>query len=154
LTVVKRLDGESLDLVAQSLNLASELGSLVRGDAGSDDGAADTTGTAEKSLAGDPDVRDALVFCQKRDMQDNGLWLSIGSEDGDFAGTTVEGLGDWSRCQLGVQRWDIHIRVVGSDRWREGLTLVGTLLSLAELSGRLDEVEDLLGESGIGQRPG
>lgn len=41
--------------------------------------------------------------------------------------------------------------------WRRGegqQTFVGALLGLANVRSRLEEVENLLGEGGIGQRPG
>lgn len=56
------LDGKSLDLVTEGLDLASELGGFVGGDAGGDDRAADTTGATKEGLAGDVDVRNALVL--------------------------------------------------------------------------------------------
>ena len=94
-TSERHLDGKPLDLVAQSLDLSGKLGSLVGSDAGADDGAADTTGAAEQSLAGDVDVRNTLVFTEQRDVQNYTQRLGVGGEDGDFAGTAVEGLGDY-----------------------------------------------------------
>lgn len=52
------LDGEALDLVAHSSDLASKLARVVAGDAGGDDGTADTAGTAKVHLAADVDVGD------------------------------------------------------------------------------------------------
>lgn len=121
-----RLDGKSLDLVAEGLDLASELGSLVGVDRGSNDRTADTTGAAEHVLAGDVDVGSALVLAQEGNVQQDGEGLGVGGQDGNLAGTAVQGLGD----------------------------LVGSLLGLADVSGRLEEIEDLLGKSGIGQGPG
>lgn len=48
----RSLDHESLDLVLESADLAHEVGSLVGGDGGSDDGAGDTAGAAESHLGG------------------------------------------------------------------------------------------------------
>lgn len=59
-------------------------------------------------------------------MQQDGQRLSVGSEDDNLGDTTVEGLGG----------------------------LVGTLLELAVVRSLLDEVEELLGQSSVGQGPG
>lgn len=50
------LDGKTLDLVAHGSDLTGELGGIVGGDADGNDGAANTTSTAEESLARDEDV--------------------------------------------------------------------------------------------------
>lgn len=88
------LDGKSLDLVTQSLDLSSKLTSLVGVDASSNDRAADTASTAEQRLARDVDVGSALVFAQEGDVQKNGQGLGVGGKNGDFAGSSVKGLGD------------------------------------------------------------
>lgn len=120
------LDGKSLDLVAKSLDLASKLTRLVGVDRGSNHGATNTAGTAEHVLARDVDVGSTLVFAQEGDVQKNGEGLGVGGENGDFAGSAVQGLGDF----------------------------VGTLLGLADVRGRLQKIEDLLSKGGISQRPG
>lgn len=74
--------------------MASELGGLVGSDTGGDDGAADTTGAAEEGLAGDIDVRHALIFAEERNVQQDGQRLAVGGEDGNLAGSTVQSLGD------------------------------------------------------------
>lgn len=91
------LDGESLDLVAEGLDLAGELGGLVGGDAGGDHGAADTARTAEESLARDVDVRCSFIFTEQGDVQNHSQRFSVGGQDGYLAGTTVEGLGNYDR---------------------------------------------------------
>lgn len=93
------LNGQSLDLLLQSLDLARELRQLVGADAGGNDRTAHTAGTAEQRLAGDVDVRDALVFADEGDVQDDGEGLGVGSKDGKLAGSTVDSLGD---CRLKV----------------------------------------------------
>lgn len=52
------LNSQSLDLVAHGSDLASQLASIVAGDAGSDDSTADTTGSAKVHLAANVDVGD------------------------------------------------------------------------------------------------
>jgi hypothetical protein len=89
------LDGKSLNLVAESLDLSSQLTSLVGVNASSNDRAADTASTAKQRLAGDVDVGSALVLAQQGNVQQDGKGLGVGGEDGDFASTTVEGLGDY-----------------------------------------------------------
>jgi hypothetical protein len=93
-SAVAHLDGKSLDLLLESLDLARKLGQLVGADAGGNNGAAHTTSTSEQSLARDVDVRDALVFADKRDVEDDSEGLGIGSKDGNLASTTVDSLGD------------------------------------------------------------
>lgn len=72
------LDSKSLDLVAQGLDLASQLTSLVGVDASGDDSTAHTAGAAEQRLAGNVDVGDALVLAQEGDVQKNGEGLGVG----------------------------------------------------------------------------
>lgn len=52
------LNGKTLNLVAHGSDLTGKLAGVVAGDAGGDDGSADTTGTAEVHLAANVDVRD------------------------------------------------------------------------------------------------
>jgi hypothetical protein len=59
-------------------------------------------------------------------MQQDCERVGVGSEDGNLAGVAVQSLGD----------------------------LVGALLGLTVVGGRLEEVEDLLREGRVGQRPG
>lgn len=56
----RHLDHESLDLVLQASDLIHEIRSLVGGDAGSDDGTADSAGAAQRSLAWYVDVWNVL----------------------------------------------------------------------------------------------
>lgn len=88
------LNGKSLDLLLQSLDLARKLRQLVGADAGGNDGTAHTTSTSEQSLARDVDVRDALVFADEGDVEDDSEGLGVGSQDGELASTAVDGLGD------------------------------------------------------------
>lgn len=50
------LDHETLDLVLDGTDLSGQVTGLVGSDRGSDDGAGDTSGTAESHLAGDVNV--------------------------------------------------------------------------------------------------
>lgn len=120
------LNCQALDLVLERLDGAGQVAGLVGADARGNDGAADTAGAAELHLAGHEDVGRVLVLAQEGDVQEDGQRVGVGSEDGDLARVAVEGLGD----------------------------LVGTLLGLAVVGGRLQEVEDLLGQGRVGQRPG
>lgn len=88
----------------QSLDLARQLRQLVGADAGGNHGTAHTAGAAQQSLAGDVDVRDALVFADQRDVQDDGQGLGVGSKDGKLAGSTVDSLGDygWKKSKQSV----------------------------------------------------
>lgn len=120
------LDCQTLDLVLESLDRARQVAGLVGADASGNHGAADTAGAAESNLARHEHVRRVLVLAQQRDVQQNGKRVGVRSENGNLACVPVERLGD----------------------------LVGALLRLAVVRGRLEEVEDLLREGRIGQRPG
>ena len=83
------LNGKSLHLLLESLDLARQLGQLVGADAGGDDGSAHAAGAAQQGLAGDVDVRHALVFADEGDVQDDGEGLGVGRQDGKFASSAV-----------------------------------------------------------------
>lgn len=70
-------------------------------------------------------VGSVLVLAEKRQVEEDGQRGGVGGEDDDLRDTSVEGLGG----------------------------LVGTLLQLAVVAGLLHEVEDLLGESLVGDGP-
>lgn len=123
--LIQGLDLESLDLVLQASDLAHQVGCLVGGDACCDDSSADTTCTSQSSLGWYVNVRGVLVFAEKGKVEKNSQWGSIGGEDNNFTDTTVEGLGG----------------------------LVGSLLQLTVMLSLLNEIEDLLGESAVGDGP-
>jgi len=123
--VEDHLDHEALDLVLEGADLAHEVGGLVGRDAAADDSAADTAGAAKSHLAGNVNVGSVLVLAKKRQVEENGQRRSVGGEDDNLRDTSVEGLGG----------------------------LVGTLLELAVVAGLLHKVEDLLGESLVGDGP-
>jgi hypothetical protein len=70
-------------------------------------------------------VGSVLVLAEKRQVEEDGQRSSVGGEDDNLRDTSVEGLGG----------------------------LVGTLLELAVVAGLLHKVEDLLGESLVGDGP-
>ena len=143
-----RLDLEALDLVLECADLAHEVGGLVGGDGSSNDGAGNTAGATESHLGGNIAVElsqflsylalwcrrgsknlhvgNVLVLAEQGNVQQNGQRSGIGSEDDNLGNTTVEGLGGF----------------------------VGTLLQLAVVGGLLDQVEDVLGQGGVGDGPG
>jgi hypothetical protein len=122
----RRLDHQSLDLVLEGADLVHEIGRLVGGDGGSDDGAGDAAGAAERRLGGDVDVGHVLVLAEEGKVQQDGEGRGVGGEDDDLGDAAVESLG----------------------------RLVGALLQLAVVGCLLDDVEDLLGEGGVGDGPG
>ena len=87
------LDLEAFDLVLEGADLAHEVGSLVGGDASSDDGPGDTASAAESHLGGDVDVGNVLVFAEKRQVEEDSERGGVSREDDQLADTTVEGLG-------------------------------------------------------------
>ena len=70
-------------------------------------------------------VGSVLVLAKKRQVEKDGQRRGVGGQDDNLGDTSVEGLGG----------------------------LVGTLLQLAVVAGLLHEVEDLLGESLVGDGP-
>lgn len=90
---VPALHSSALDLLANSLNLARQVGSLVGGDADGDDWARDTSSTAQSKLGRHVDVRGVLVLGQERDVEDDRERGSVGSQDDELAGAAGEGLG-------------------------------------------------------------
>lgn len=120
------LDSEALNLVAHGSDLAGELAGVVAGDASGDDSTADTTRTAEVHLAANVNIGDILVLAEKRKVEENGEGLSVSSEDDKLRDTTVQGLGGF----------------------------VSSLLQLAGMLRRLNEIEKLLLELLIGKGPG
>lgn len=66
------LDHETLDLGLDGADLVGELTGIVGGDGHSDDGAADTAGTAKSHLGGNIDVGDVLVLAQKGEVENDG----------------------------------------------------------------------------------
>ncbi|KAI3486741.1 hypothetical protein L1887_49691 [Cichorium endivia] len=120
------LDEEAFDGELDGLDLALELAGLVGGDGGGDDGAGDAAGPAEGGLGGDKDVGDVLVLAEEGQVEDDLDGLDVGGHHDELADAAVERLGG----------------------------LVGTLLELLVVRSLLDEVEDLVGERGVGQREG
>lgn len=122
---VDRLDHKPLDLVLEGADLVHEIGGLVGGDGGGDDGAGDTAGTSESGLRWNVDVWDVLILAEEWEVEEDGQWSGVGSEDDDLGDSAVEGLGG----------------------------LVGALLQLAVVGCLLDDIEDLLGKGRIGDWP-
>lgn len=118
------LNKKTLDLVLQLVDLLLDLRAVVGGDAGSNNRARDTAGTAQGDLGRNEDVRNVLVLTEKGQVEHNLNGLGVSSHDNELRDTTVEGLSG----------------------------LIGTLLGLAKVGSLLDNVEDLLGGGGVSQR--
>lgn len=135
------LDGQSLDLVLQSPDLAHQVGSLVAGDGSGDNGAGDTAGTAEGDLGGNVDVGRVLVLSQEGDVQKNGQGRGVGGKDNNLRGAkSVSSIyntpTDLSLGQSGTHLGGSSVQGLGG--------LVRTLLQLAVVAGRLDQVKNFL----------
>lgn len=157
-----RLDGEALDLVAHGADLASQLAGVVAGDAGGNDRAADTTGTAELGLVLDVDIRHVLVLSEERNVCGESAWLYCG------IGRKETNAREWPKamCPISILRQFVSIATDGlrtysseNDELRntavQGLgSLVGTLLQLTSVGRRLDEIQELLLKLLVGHRPG
>lgn len=84
-------------------------------------------------------------------MEQNGQRGGVGREDDQLGSTAIEGLGGCSKVSTGTTRYDMQN--AASSGW-DHLTLVRTLLQLAVVRSLLHQVQELLGESLIGQGPG
>jgi hypothetical protein len=113
-------------------------------------------------------IKDMYSLSKKRQVQNDGQRRSVGgcrlfglahgrrlrggggwhTEHGDLADTTVQGLGHYPKGQS-IERttWE-------SPSSKAAQTFVSALLGLLDLGGLLEDVEDLLGEGFVGQRPG
>lgn len=103
-------------------DLGFKLGSLVGGDGNGNDSTGNTTRTAQSSLGGNKDVGNILIFAQKWQVQQDFEGLSVSSHNNEFGNTAIQGLGGF----------------------------VGSLAKLLVVRGLLDQVEDAVGQSGIG----
>lgn len=86
------LDNETLDLVLHLPDLSCKLRGIVGGDAGSNDGARDTTSASERGFGWDVDVCYVLVFAEEGKVEEDGEWAGVGGENDDLGDTSVEGL--------------------------------------------------------------
>lgn len=120
------LDGKSLDLLLESLDLARKLRQLVGADAGGNNGPAHTASTSKQSLAGDINVRDALVFADEGDVEDDGEGLGVGSKDGKLASTTVDGLGDCTLHKVSHKR---NVKRNQRCHWRHNIPSLAPFLA-------------------------
>lgn len=81
------LNHQTLNLVLERTDLGSQITALVRCNAGGNDAAADSTGSAQRNSAGNVDVGNVLVFCQQgkmeKDRQRSGIWWEERSVSGD-----------------------------------------------------------------------
>lgn len=87
------LDDETLDLVLHFPDLSSQLRCIVGSDAGSDDGAGDTTSASEGRFGWDVDVCYVLVFAEEGEVEEDGEWAGVCGENDNLGDTSVEGLG-------------------------------------------------------------
>lgn len=110
---VHPLDGKTFNLVAEGLDLASQLTSLVGVDASSNDGTAHTAGAAQEGLAGNVDVRSTLVLAEEGDVQKNSERFGVGGQDSDFASATVKSLGHYKIVSPQHHALTINIFLIG-----------------------------------------
>src|SRR3981189_864435 len=122
----KNLDHEPLNLVLQAPDLVHQITGLVGGDASSDDGSAHAARSPQRAFRANIHVRDILVLAEQGQVEKDGEGSGVGGEDDDLGGAAVESLG----C------------------------LVGSLVQLLVVRGLLDDIEDLLAESCVGDGPG
>lgn len=63
------LDKQLLDLVLDRLDLRLKIGTFVRGDGNSNNGARDTAGTTQSSLGWKENVRNVLILTKQRQVK-------------------------------------------------------------------------------------
>lgn len=71
------LDEELLNLSLDAKNLRLKIRGFVGGDRGGDNGTRNTTSTTKSSLGRNEDVRDVLIFTEKRQVKENFKRLGI-----------------------------------------------------------------------------
>lgn len=119
-----KLDEEALDLLLDAGDLGLELGALVDGDGAGHDGTGHAACTTQCLLGSDEHVRHVLVLAQQRQMEQDLQGLSVGGHHDELGQAAVQRLGG----------------------------LVGSLAQLLVVHRLLDQVHDLRGERGVGQR--
>lgn len=75
--VLFKLDEELLNLSLDAKNLRLKVRGFISGDRSRDDGTRDTTSTTKSSLGRNENVRDVLIFTEKRQMKKNFKRLGI-----------------------------------------------------------------------------
>jgi hypothetical protein len=87
------LDHQPLNLDLDRADLSGKITSLVGGNASGNNGARNTSSTAQGKLAGHVDVWDVLVFAEEGEVQNDGEGSRVGGEDNELGGSAVEGFG-------------------------------------------------------------
>lgn len=98
------LDHQALHLDLDSPDLRRKITGLVGGNAGGNNRARNTGGTAEGQLAGDVDIRNVLVLAKERQVQNDGERGGVCGEDHQLGGSTVQGLGGLCMILLDLTR--------------------------------------------------
>lgn len=119
---ISTLNQELFDLIDEGNDLGFQFGGFVGGDGDGNDGTSDTASTTKCRLGGNKNVRNVFIFTQKRQVQQDFEGLGISSHDNKLGNTAVEGLGGF----------------------------VGSLAELLVMRGLLDQVQDAVGEGGVG----
>lgn len=119
-----KLDEEALDLLLDAGDLWLQLGALVDRNGTGHDGTGHAASTAQSLLRADEHVRHVLVLAQQRQVQQDLQGLRISGHHDELGQAAVQRLGG----------------------------LVGALAQLLVVHRLLNQVHDLRGERGVGQR--
>lgn len=119
----KKLNQKLFDVLLDSLDVALQLGSVLNSDRNRDDWSTDAGSSAEGLLGSNKNVWNVLIFAQERQMEKDLQWLGIGGHNNELGNTSVEAFGGF----------------------------VGALSELLVVGGLLDQIEDLLGQAGVGE---
>merc|ERR1712106_817021 len=120
------LEEQLLNLLLDGSDLRFDLRALILSHAGSNDWPTNPTGSAQGLLGPDKHVGHVLILAQEGDVKENFQRLTVSGEDDKLSLTPVEGLGG----------------------------LIGSLPQLLVVSGLLNQVQDLGGESLLSQGVG
>lgn len=120
------LDDETLDLILDVIDLALQLAAIIASNRAGNNRSAHTTSPPKSSLAGDKHIRDILILTEQRQVQDDLEGLGVGGHHDELGDAAIQGLGG----------------------------LVGTLAELLVVTGLLDQIQDRVGEAGVGEGGG
>lgn len=145
------LDEKFLDLSLDVQNLRLQVRGFVGSDGSRDDGTRDTTGTTQSSLGRNKDVRNVLIFTQKRKMEKDFQRLGISYCRKKKRGFNIHHsllISSFSnKCLLTShdnEFRDTSVKSLGS--------LISTLLELLVVRCLLNQVKNSAGQSSISKR--
>merc|ERR1719219_2482904 len=117
------LNQKFLDVLLNSLDVAFQLTSILNGNRNRNHWSADTGGSAKGLLGSHKNVRNVFILTQKWQMKQNLQWFGIGGHNNKLGNTSIQAFS----------------------------SLISALSKLFVVSGLLDQIKNLLGQTGIGE---